>query len=327
MTRAITTLALLLFVFETAASSPRARGQRITLAGVEYTRLDDWAQSHRFQFRWVTPRRDVRVSSNSSSLACTIDSRRCELNSITVWLSHPIALHAGAAWIASADLATAIHPVLFPGRNASGQKIKTICLDPGHGGRDPGHRAGRQQEKTYTLLLARELSAQLSKAGFNVTLTRSSDTFVDLPARPDTARRRKADLLLSLHFNAIGTGGSSVQGAEVYCLTPARASSTNARGEGAGTGAFPGNRLDSKNMLLAYEVQRSLVKRLAVEDRGVKRARFAVLRTAEMPTVLIEGGFMSHAGEAKKIFSAAYRRQMAAAIVEAVQSYKRTVEN
>jgi N-acetylmuramoyl-L-alanine amidase len=257
----------------------------------------------------------------------TVDSRRSEINGVTVWLSHPIALRDGAAWIASTDIVTALSPILFPARNSAGEKVKTICIDPGHGGKDPGNREGRQQEKNYTLLLAHELNKQLSAAGFSVSLTRSSDTFVDLPTRPELARRRRADLFLSLHFNATGgAGGRSVQGSEVYCLTPARASSSNARGEGADSGAFPGNRQNGKNVLLAYRVQQALIRRLGIEDRGVKRARFAVLRTADMPAVLIEGGFMTHPTEAKKIYDASYRRKMAAAIVEAVMAYRKAVE-
>jgi N-acetylmuramoyl-L-alanine amidase len=109
-------------------------------------------------------------------------------------------------------------------------------------------------------------------------------------------------------------------------MTPARTSSTNSRGEGANTGSYPGNRFDSKNMLLAYQVQKTLLKNLATEDRGVRRARYAVLRTAEMPAILIEGGFMSNKAEAKKIYDAGYRRQMAQAITEGVMNYKRLVE-
>ena len=131
---------------------------------------------------------------------------------------------------------------------------------------------------------------------------------------------------MSLHFNAAPTSASTVRGAEVYCLTPAGAPSTNAQGEGAGAGWFAGNRFNEKNMFLAYQVQKSLTKNLAVEDRGVHRARFAVLRDAAMPAVLIEGGFMSHPVEGRKIFEAAYRREMARAIVGGLLAYKRQVE-
>jgi N-acetylmuramoyl-L-alanine amidase len=87
-----------------------------------------------------------------------------------------------------------------------------------------------------------------------------------------------------------------------------------------------GNRFDAENLYLAYVLQRSLRKELGVEDRGVHRARFAVLCPAVMPSVLIEGGFMSNPAESKKIYDAGYRRQMAKAIVDGVQSYQRQVQ-
>ena len=79
-------------------------------------------------------------------------------------------------------------------------------------------------------------------------------------------------------------------------------------------------------MLLAYEIQKNLVRSAKSEDRGIKRARFAVLRDATMPAVLIEGGFMSNPGEARNIYSAAWRKQLAAAIANGIGSYKKIVE-
>src|SRR5690349_11846861 len=213
-----------------------------------------------------------------------------------------------------------------PPKNRPGAYIKSICLDPGHGGKDPGNCVGSNQEKKYTLLLAQELRAQLKRAGFKVSMTRSSDSFIELPTRPDLAKKSGADVFVSLHFNASGSSQNSVQGAEVYCLTPAGAPSTNAQGEGSGAGLFAGNRFNEKNMFLAYQLQKSLTKGLGAEDRGVHRARFAVLRDAEMPAVLIEGGFMSHPSEGRKIFDASYRREMAKVIVNGLLAYKRQVE-
>jgi N-acetylmuramoyl-L-alanine amidase len=73
-------------------------------------------------------------------------------------------------------------------------------------------------------------------------------------------------------------------------------------------------------------MQKALTRNLAAEDRGVRRARFAVLRDAVMPAVLIEAGFMSHPAEGRKIFTSAYRQKMARAIVEGLLAYKRAVE-
>jgi N-acetylmuramoyl-L-alanine amidase len=175
-------------------------------------------------------------------------------------------------------------------------------------------------------MLAQELGAQLKRAGFNASLTRTTDTFIDLPLRPDIARRRRADLFISLHWNSVDSGKNDVRGIETYCLTPTGAPSTNAGGEVIGAGTKPGNRFNEKNMFLAYLLERSLVRNLGASDRGVRRARFAVLRTAEMPAVLIEGGFMSHPVESRRIYDLAYQRQMARSIVEGILAYKRQVE-
>lgn len=309
------------------AQSPVSKLDRVFVLGTEYVRLQDWARANNFRANWITKSKELKISGPRSTLVFAADSRRITINGISVWLARPILMRSGSAYVAPVDLTTALHPVLFPSKGPVGRTIKTICLDPGHGGKDPGNREGKQQEKKYTLLLAKELSDQLARAGFKVSLTRNSDTFVELSSRPVMARRRSADLFVSLHFNsADGAGGSQVKGVEVYCLTPPRTSSTNARGEGAGTGAYPGNRFDSKNMLLAYQLQKALVNSLLLEDRGVRRARFAVLRGVEMPAVLIEGGFMTHPAESKKIFDPAYRRQMAKVIVSGLVAYKNLVE-
>src|SRR5205085_2454476 len=104
-------------------------------------------------------------------------------------------------------------PVLSPPANRPGGKVRTICLDPGHGGRDPGNQTGGHDEKNYTLLLAREVRDQLSAAGFKVVLTRTTDTKIELPDRPAVAKRAAADLFVSLHFNAYdGAARNEVKG-------------------------------------------------------------------------------------------------------------------
>jgi N-acetylmuramoyl-L-alanine amidase len=309
-----------------AAQSPLSRLERVPLLGHEYVRLGDWAAANGFTAHW-TSKRDLRITANSYALEFTIDARKAVIGNISVWLSAPIAAKNGSALITPLDLTTAVQPLLFPPRNSTGQKLTTICLDPGHGGKDPGNEEGRQQEKQYTLLLAKEVAARLTKAGFNVCLTRSTDRTLDLDERAETARRRAADLLLSLHYNAVAAGGVGVRGAEVYCMTPAHASSTNPRGYVPEKGAYSGNGCDARNMLLAYQVQKMLVTRLGLEDRGVRRARFQVLRDARMPAILIEAAFMSHPTDARKlIYDAAGRQRTAQAIVDGVLAYKQLVD-
>ena len=91
-------------------------------------------------------------------------------------------------------------------------------------------------------------------------------------------------------------------------------------------GNFAGNKQNSHNVLLAYQIHRALVNRLPVDDRGVRRARYEVLRLATVPAVLIEGGFMTDPTEAERIYDANYRKRMAQAIVEGLLAYKRVVE-
>ena len=309
-----------------AAQAPaRAAGLR-KVPGQEYVRLTDWAKGRGLKVRWLKPDETLELSNPASRLVVAIDSRQAQFNAVQVWLFFPVVAQNGVIWLSRVDADLTLRPLFSPPRSPPGARIKTVCLDPGHGGRDPGNQVGANQEKRFTLLLAQEVKKQLARAGLKVVLTRSGDSYLEPPSRPAVANRHKADLFLSLHFNAAGNDRSTVQGAEVFCLTPAGVASTNARGEGADTGSFTGNRYNDLNLFLAYQVQKSLTRTLAVQDRGVRRARFAVLRDAAMPAVLIEAGFMSHPAEGRKIFTAAYRREVARAIVEGVLACKKTVE-
>jgi N-acetylmuramoyl-L-alanine amidase len=308
------------------ACAEAGRSNRPGQMGGGYVTLEDWAQKNNFSGHWLRAGQTLQLSSRTTSMVFEKDSREAELDGVRICLSYPMILRGGTACISQADLDTAIYPLLYPQRNSSGKKVKNIVIDPGHGGKDPGNIDGAHAEKTYTLLLAQELRDRLNRSGFNATLTRTGDTFVDLPARPDIARRHGADLFISLHWNSLKTD-RSVKGAQIFCLTPAGASSSNAGGSLIGAGWSPGNKYDKKNMLLAYLLQKSLLHEVGVEDHGVRRGRLWVLRVAEMPAVLIEGGFMSNSSEARKIYDAAYRQQMAKAIVDGVMAYKHEVEN
>ncbi len=293
-----------------------------------YVRLGQWARANVFTVKWVERDRTVELDGHGATLTFNVDSRsdsrKAQINGVQVWLAFPVIYQSGNVLISQTDLAETIGPVLTPRTNPSGIKVRTICIDPGHGGNDPGYQVGSNDEKKYTLLLAQEVRDQLKAAGFKVVLTRTTDVKIPLEERPALARKAGADLFISLHFNASETARNEVKGTEIFCCTPAGAHSTNARGEGDAQWVI-GNRTDERNMLLAYEMQKSYAKNLGIEDRGVKRARFQVLREATMPAILIEGGFMSHPAEGKKIYDPGYRKQMAHAVVEGVLAYKSEV--
>jgi N-acetylmuramoyl-L-alanine amidase len=295
--------------------------------GQNYVPLADWARGNGF-YGFTRNRGDEIILTNRvARLVFDVDSAQAQINGVNVRLSFPVANQKGVPLISQLDLDKTIRPLLFPSRYAEPKKITTICLDPGHGGKDSGNRMGfgffGHSEKTYTLLLAFELRDQLKKLGFRVVLTRNSDTFVDLPARPAIANRNGADLFVSLHFNAAQTDKNEVAGPETYCITPVGASSSNAQGESADHGATTANRSENTSLLLAYQMEKSLVQNLNVNDRSVRRARFAVLRDAAMPAILIEGGYMTNPTEGKKIYDSVYRKQMAAAMVKGILAYQR----
>ncbi len=153
---------------------------------------------------------------------------------------------------------------------------------------------------------------------------RDEDEYIELDDRPEKANRLKADLYVSLHFNgAGGRGSTTANGLETFSLTLPGGRST---GGGNSTGVQPGNRFDKENLLLAYQVHRSLVQALDFADRGIKRANFAELRDARMPAILIEGGFMDNPEDLKRIMSERERAKMADAIVDGVRAFKRLAE-
>lgn len=295
--------------------------QAAFINGQNYVPLADWARGNGFHV--ALPKREIILTRDNSRLVFDVNSADAEINGVDVRLSFPV---AKGGLIARLDLDKTIRPLLFPSRYIKPKRITTICLDPGHGGKDTGNRVGWHDEKTYTLYLAFDVRDELKKAGFKVIFTRTRDVYVALPERPAYANRHGADLFVSLHFNATTTGKKEVEGPETYCITPVGAASSNAQGEGSDHGATTANRCENQSLLLAYQMEKSLVQNLHAEDRGVRRARFAVLRDAEMPAILIEGGYMTNPAEGKKIYSVAYRKQMAAAIVKGILAYQKLTE-
>jgi N-acetylmuramoyl-L-alanine amidase len=306
-----------------AAAPPKA----LWYGGHEYVSLTQWAADNDFTFSWQPPAETIRLTNRWARLVFQNDSRRVEINGVNVWLSFNLMVRFQTPYLASHDLQRAINPLLLPARPTKPSRIRTVALDAGHGGKDPGYQHGRRPEKEFTLQLAKELRRRLTSAGLAVCLIRSQDVLVPLEDRPLIAKRKGADLFISLHYNSVsGANVSEVKGVETYCLTPAGASSTNESLDPADQESLPGNRHDARNILLAYQIQKAMVRDLNAADHGVRRARWAVLRTATMPAVLIECGFLSHPEEAKKINTNAYQRQTAQAIIDGILAYKRLVE-
>ena len=304
-----------------------------TFNGQSYVPLADFARADGFSTYPQKHGDELVLQNKSVRMVFDVNSAQAQIAGVNVRLSFPVASQYGQLLVSELDIDTAIRPLLYPHR-AYGSKITTICLDPGHGGKDSGNHVGGifgHSEKTYTLALALELRRQLQQAGYRVILTRSRDVYVDLPARPAIADRNGADLFISLHFNATPVDKADISGPETYCITPVGAPSSNAHGENGefgssvDLGATAANRDENKSLMLAYEMEKSLVTNLRANDRGVRRARFAVLRDTTMPAILIEGGYMTHPVESKKIYDSTYRSELAAAIIKGIAAYQKVM--
>ncbi|MEQ8976101.1 MAG: N-acetylmuramoyl-L-alanine amidase [Coleofasciculus sp. C1-SOL-03] len=171
-----------------------------------------------------------------------------------------------------------------------------VMVDPGHGGKDPGAVGiGGLREKDVILPIAQEVAALLEKQGVQAVLTRNSDYFVDLAPRVTMAERVNANLFVSIHANAISLSRPDVNGLETYYF--------------------------SSGQRLAQTIHNNILQTVPVQNRGVRRARFYVLRKTSMPAVLVEVGFVTGREDSVKLNNPTHRSQVAQAIARGILQY------
>jgi N-acetylmuramoyl-L-alanine amidase len=276
--------------------------------------------------RGVINRAEYKTS--SAQLEMETDRRDIFVSGVNHWLSTPILATRNKLWISEVDVMKTLDPVLRPEHlRKPGRSVRTIVLDPGHGGGDRGTRGRSSFEKEMTLDLAKRLERYLTSGGVRVLMTRTVDKTVGLDDRVAFAKTKGADLFVSLHFNS----GGSAEGIETYCTPPAGATSTADphHGDGGDRGdhdAVPNNRFDDQNVWLAHCTQKAVLGATRAVDRGVRRARFYVLRYATCPAILIEAGFLSNPAEEHRILQGDYREMLAKGIADGILTYKKTLE-
>ncbi len=285
-----------------------------------------WAQKRKYLHladlaaRYRTPLLYTASGWNFGKLELKPEKRDARYNNVRIVPSFAPLEKNGVPYLSALDVTTLVNP-FFTSRKAHKHKIVRIMLDPGHGGKDHGAIGRIAREKNITLLLSRRVKKALESNGYTVLLTRSADNYLALSARAAHANQQNADLFVSLHVNA--AADRAVSGIETFALTPAGApSSTSAKPE---TTKYPGNAKDFNNILLAYHIQKSLLTATGAADRGVKRARFAVLRDISCPGVLVEIGFISNRQEERKLANAAYQELLARAICSGIIAYHRSL--
>jgi len=192
--------------------------------------------------------------------------------------------------------ATNVPPISLP-RVPNGKIV--VVIDPGHGGPDPGAVGiSGLQEKEIVMDISRQVAAALEQQGIQSVLTRTTnDVDVDLEPRVSLAERINATLFVSIHANSISLSRPDISGLETYYYQ---------------SGAE-----------LAKSIHNSVLQGTGVQDRGVRTARFYVLRKTSMPSVLVEVGFVTGRDDASKLSSSSYRKQMADSIARGILQYLR----
>lgn len=301
----------------------------VRVGGVEYTPSAEWGANFGLKQEWDASAKTLVLRNQSVRLEFELDSRFCLISGLRMVLGEAPRLYKGAPHLSRIDAERLLGPILRPGLGQTrAPRLKTIVLDPGHGGKDTGkvNEKLRAREKEYSLDTAVRVRKLLEREGYRVVLTRSGDQFVELQERAAIAERANADLFISIHFNSVENGVGKVTGVETYTMTPQHQLSSDRVPDQYVALANPGNLSDHWNSILGYQMHRQVLHELKSSDRGLKRGRLAVLRLAPCPAVLVEGGYLSHDGEARKIMTTAYRQNLAEGIVNGVRSYAIAVE-
>jgi len=286
-----------------------------TANGREYVSLRSFCTFYSFTYQ-APSGNDRFVSRNAAhSISLKVGSSDMYLDGVHYVLSFPIE-NGDHDWLVSRmDVIKLFEPILRPTEVSDRHAIRGVVIDAGHGGSDNGATSRLGNEKTYTLDTAYRLDAILRAAGLKTMFTRRTDVFVDLYERAHIASLYPDYAFVSIHFNS---AAEEARGLETYCLSPRGAASTSSRYLTRGDiQKLPGNDYDTQNILLASMVHSEIIKLNpgdASADRGVKRARFVVIKQNVLPAILVEGGFVSNHMEAARVNRPEYRQSLAQAI-------------
>jgi len=308
--------------------TPNNDWQVIKVGPRDYLSLDNVAKFYGLIGNVDSTGKSVVLNNGRNQLQVTLDSREAIVNGIRNWLCFPVIAHDNKFLVSRIDLAKTIEPQLRPHMIQRSGKVQTVVLDPGHGGFDKGAASAFGKEKDFALDVARQLRPLLQAKGFKVVMTRETDVFIPLEVRARIANATKDSVFVSIHFNATGSNPSAT-GFEIFSLTPRGAPSTNDESLALHfVNMQAGSPMEAQSFELAAVVYHSMCGHFLEEfDRGIKRARFAVLRRTQIPAILVEGGFLSEvSGDAKRIAEPEFRKQLAESICTGLEGYRALVE-
>ena len=299
-----------------------AEWQVIKISGHDYLSVDNISKFYGLPAEVVPSGAKIQTDTADHPLEFVSGSREAIINGARSWLCFPVIEHDGKSLVSRTDVAKTIEPLVRPHRVPDVGKVQTVVLDPGHGGHDKGQMSRYGAEKDFALDVARKLRPILQAKGLRVIMTREGDYFVPLEVRAKIANSARNSIFVSIHFNATNDDPNAT-GFEIFSFTPRGAPSTSdGRVTASSVNTQPGSSVDAQSLALSACIYHSLLGQLREYDRGIKRARFAVLRLTKVPAVLIEGGFLTERGESKLISSKDWRAKLAGAIGMGIESYQ-----
>src|SRR5216117_1966507 len=306
---------------QTTASAGR-EWEVIKVSGHDYLTVENISKFYGLPAGVVGKGDKVRFETVKNPLEFVSDSREAMINGARSWLCFPLVEHEGKYLVSRTDVAKTIEPLVRPQRVSNVGKVDTVVLDPGHGGHDKGQVSRYGNEKDFALDVARKLRPLLQAKGLRVIMTREGDYFVPLEVRAKIANAARNSIFVSIHFNATNDNPNAT-GFEIFSFTPRGAPSTSDSAvRSSSFNMQPGSQVDAQSMALSACIYHSLLGHIPEYDRGIKRARFAVLRLTKVPAVLIEGGFLTEQGQCKLIAQKEWRAKLAHAISVGIESYR-----
>ena len=317
------TIALLTTCITLAATATFAADdwQVIKINGHDYLSVDNIARFYRLPAEVAPSGAKIRLETVMNPLEFVRGSREVMINGARCWLCFPLIEQNGKFLVSRTDVAKTIEPQLRPHRIPNAGKVETVVLDPGHGGHDRGAVCRYGYEKDFALDVARKLRPLLQAKGLRVIMTREGDYFVPLEVRAQIANAARNSIFVSIHFNATDRDPNAT-GFEIFSFTPRGAPSTSDDWvTPTALSMQAGSEVDGQSMALSACIYHSLLGHIPEFDRGIKRARFAVLRLTRVPAVLIEGGFLTERGESQLIAKKDWRGKLAQAIGVGIENY------
>src|SRR5436190_8646359 len=309
------------FAFASSIAIAAAEWQVIKVNGHDYLSVDNISKFYGLPAEVVPSGAKIQSETTDHPLEFVSGSREAIINGARSWLCFPLVEQEGKFLVSRTDVAKTIEPLVRPHRVPNVGKVQTVVLDPGHGGYDKGQVSRYGCEKDFALDVARKLRPILQAKGMRVMMTREGDYFVPLEVRAQIANAARNSIFVSIHFNATNDNPDAT-GFEIFSFTPLGAPSTS---DGAvapsSLSTQPGTAVDAQSVALSACIYHSMLGHIPEFDRGIKRARFAVLRLTRVPAVLVEGGFLTERGESQLIAKKDWRVKLAQAIGAGVQNY------